>query len=220
MYDIIYGVVLLFEVCFSSTIGLLIIKRDRFQRLNQIFSLVMFSFVAYLFLESVIYLFNITDLFVINLLRDIGVTFSTSSAVLLGFSAMIIQRGDEVVNRKINLVIVGFFILFLVIFGAPFDTAEVVEYFGITYIIFQEELVALILLRAVPLLCVSFAIFQYMKIRVSSEDSLLRQRLLKLTIGLLLIMLGVIYFSFFPFFLYPGHVSYIIGELCVFWAFK
>lgn len=219
MYDIFYGVLLLFEVVITVSNGLFIIRRDPSKRLNQVFLLVMVFFASYLFFESIIYLFGIVDLLLIDFFRDISILSSTTSAVLLVFSALIVQSGDEIVENKINLLIGFLSIAILVFVGAPFDSASLVEN-GVTYVIFQNDIIGKIALLIIPSLMVLFAMFQYMRVRQSSEDPVMRQKLLKLTIGLFLILCGIAYFAIFPLFRYPGHISYITGLLFMFWAFK
>lgn len=223
MLDFLYGVVLFFEVVLSIIIGIFIIRRDRTQLLNQIFLLVMFSFAGYLFFESIIYLLNIVDLLVINLLRDISVIFSTTAVVLLVLSALIVQYGDVIIQRKTYLVIALLSVVILVIVGLPLDSAN--TEISDTYVIFEQAdpqygIIGKIALLFIPILGIFFSMFQYLRIRQSSEDIVLRQKLLRLTIGLFLITVGIAYFAFFPEFRYPGHISYIAGLVSLFWAFK
>ncbi|MFX1335383.1 MAG: hypothetical protein ACFFCU_13100 [Promethearchaeota archaeon] len=221
MLDFLYGIVLLFEVFLALIIGAFIIRRDKSQLLNKIFFLVMLSFTGYLFFESIIYLLDIEDLQVINLLRDLSIFFSTLAVILLVFSALIVQYGDIIVDRKINLVIGFLCLVLLVIIGIPFDSGRIVD----TYVIFEQAdpefgLIGKIALLFIPMLCIFFAMIQYLRIRQSSGDPILKQKLLRLTAGLFLITVGIAYFAFFPEFRYPGHLSYIAGLLSLFWAFK
>ncbi|MHA2246586.1 MAG: hypothetical protein ACXADY_16710 [Candidatus Hodarchaeales archaeon] len=220
MLDFYYGVVLLFEVVLAVVIGIFIIRRDKSQLLNQVFLLVMFSFSGYLFFESIIYLLGVEDLSVVNLLRDFSVIFSTAAVVLLVFTALIVEKGDVIVQRKINLVIGFLSIAILVIIGAPLDSARIVEN-GVTYVIFEQaDIIGKISLLFVPILFIFFSMIQYLRIRQSSEDQALRNKLLRLAIGLILITVGIGYFAVFPEFRYPGHISYIAGLVSLFWAFK
>ncbi|MFX0066872.1 MAG: hypothetical protein ACFFC7_32465 [Candidatus Hermodarchaeota archaeon] len=219
MYDIFYGVLLLFEVVITVSNGLFIIRRDPSKRLNQVFLLVMVFFASYLFFESIIYLLGIVDLLLIDFFRDISVLSSTTSAVLLLFSALIVQSGDEIVEKRLNQLMGFLTIVILVLVGIPFDWASIVEN-GVSYVVFKNDIIGKIALIIIPSLMVVFAMVQYMRIRQSSEDPVMRQKLLRLTIGLLLILGGIAYFAIFPLFRYPGHVSYIIGLLFMFWAFK
>lgn len=221
MLDLLYGVVLLFEVVLAVIIGIFIIRRDRSQTLNQVFLLVMVSFSGYLFFESIIYLLGTEDLSVVNLFRDISVFFSTAAVVLLVFSALIVQYGDVVVQRKINLVIGFIALVFLVIIGIPFDSGRIID----NYVIFEQVhpqfgIIGKTALLFIPIIGIFFSMFQYLRIRHSSSDPVLRQKLLRLAIGLLLITIGIGYFALFPEFRYPGHISYIAGLLSLFWAFK
>ncbi|MFX1514877.1 MAG: hypothetical protein ACFFC6_01075 [Promethearchaeota archaeon] len=219
MLDFLYGVVLLFEVVLSIIIGIFIIRRDRTQLLNQVFLLVMFAFAGYLFFESIIYLVNINDLPTIDLLRDISVIFSTTAAALLVLSALIVQYGEVIIQRKIYPIIALLAVVVLVIIGVPFDSAD--TSISDTYVIFkQADILGTIALLFVPMLGIFFAMFQYLRIRQSSQDTVLRQKLLRLSLGLLLITVGIAYFAVFPEFRYPGHISYIAGLLSLFWAFK
>ncbi|MFX0125512.1 MAG: hypothetical protein ACFFAE_17960 [Candidatus Hodarchaeota archaeon] len=223
MLDFLYGVVLLFEVILSLIIGIFIIRRDRTQLLNQVFLLVMFSFSGYLFFESIIYLLNIQDLPTINLLRDISIFFSTTSVVLLVLSALIVQYGEVIIQRRIYPLIALLSVVVLVMLGMPFDSAN--TELSTSYVIFEQAdpqygIIGKITLLFIPILGIFFAMFQYMRIRQSSEDVVLRQKLLKLTLGLFLITVGVAYFAVFPEFRYPGHISYIVGLISLFWAFK
>ncbi|MFX1283245.1 MAG: hypothetical protein ACFFB5_06300 [Promethearchaeota archaeon] len=221
MLDLLYGVVLLIEVVLAVIIGLFIIKRDKSQTLNQVFLLVMLSFSGYLFFESIIYLLGIEDLSTVDLLRDLSVFFSTAAVILLVFSALIVQYGDIIVQRKINLVI-GFIVLvFLVIIGIPFDSARIID----NYVIFEQAdpqfgIIGKTALLFIPILGIFFSMFQYLRIRQSSEDAVLRQKLFRLALGLFLITIGIAYFAIFPEFRYPGHIAYIAGLLSLFWAFK
>ena len=88
MYDIFYGALLLFEVVITVSNGLFIIRRDPSKRLNQVFLLAMVFFASYLFFESIIYLLGIVDLLLIDFFRDISILSSTTSGVLLLFSAL------------------------------------------------------------------------------------------------------------------------------------
>lgn len=223
MLDFLYGVVLLFEVILSIIIGIFIIRRDRTQLLNQVFLLVMFAFAGYLFFESIIYLLNIIDLPTINLLRDISVIFSSTAAVLLVLSALIVQYGDVVIKRRIYPIIALLAVVVLVVIGLPFDSAN--TSISDTYVIFEQAdpqfgILGKITLLFIPMLGIFFAMFQYLRIRQSSQDTVLRQKLLRLSLGLLLITVGIGYFAVFPEFRYPGHISYIVGLLSLFWAFK
>ena len=223
MLDFLYGVVLLFEVVLSIIIGIFIIRRDRTQLLNQVFLLVMFAFAGYLFFESIIYILNITDLPTINLLRDISVVFSTAAAVLLVLSALIVQYGEVIIQRRIYPIIALLIVVVLVIIGLPFDSAN--TSISDTYVIFEQAdpqygILGKIALLFIPIIGIFFAMFQYLRIRQSSQDTVLRQKLLRLSLGLLLITVGIAYFAVFPEFRYPGHISYIIGLLSLLWAFK
>jgi len=223
MLDFLYGVVLLFEVVLSIIIGIFIIKRDRTQLLNQVFLLVMFAFAGYLFFESIIYLLDIIDLPTINLLRDISVVFSTTAAVLLVLSALIVQYGEVIIQRKIYPIIALLAVVVLVMIGLPFDSAN--TSISDTYVIFEQAdpqygILGKIVLLFIPMLGIFFAMFQYLRIRQSSQDTVLRQKLLRLSLGLLLITVGIAYFAVFPGFRYPGHISYIVGLLSLLWAFK
>ncbi|MFW9992587.1 MAG: hypothetical protein ACFFD4_11120 [Candidatus Odinarchaeota archaeon] len=218
MLDFYYGVVLSFEVCLSLIIGVFIIRRDRSERLNQTFSLVMLFFSGYLLSESIVYLFSIEDLAMVDLLRDFSVLSSTTSSVLLVFTALIIQYGDEAVESKRNLLIGIILTLILAFSGIPFDRAE--QPTGANYIIFTNEIIGKIALLLIPMILLLYAMFQYMRVRYSSDDPVLRGKLLKLTVGLLLIIIGIGYFALFPEFRYPGHIMYIGGLTMLFWAFK
>ncbi|MFX0204799.1 MAG: hypothetical protein ACFFDT_02350 [Candidatus Hodarchaeota archaeon] len=223
MLDFLYGIVLLFEVILSIIIGIFIIRRDRTQLLNQVFLLVMFTFAGYLFFEAIIYLLDIVDLSTINLLRDISIVFSTSAVVLLVLSALIVQYGEVIIQRRIYPIIALLAVVVLVIVGIPFDSAN--NTISDTYIIFEQAdpqygIIGKIALLFIPILGIFFSMIQYLRIRQSSQDSVLRQKLLRLTLGLFLITVGIAYFAFFPEFRYPGHISYIGGLLSLFWAFK
>ena len=222
MLDFLYGIVLLFEVLLSIIIGVFIIRRDRTQLLNQVFLLVMFAFAGYLFFESIIYLLNIVDLPTINLFRDISIVFSTAAAVLLVLSALIVQYGEVIIQKKIYPIIAFLVVVVLVIVGMPLDSANTSIS---TYVIFEQAdpqygIIGKIALLFIPILFIFFSMIQYMRIRQSSQDIVLRQKLLRLTLGLFLITLGIAYFAVFPEFRYPGHISYIGGLLSLFWAFK
>lgn len=223
MLDFLYGVVLLFEVVLSIIIGIFIIRRDRTQLLNQVFLLVMFAFAGYLFFEAIIYLLNIVDLPTINLLRDISIVFSTSAVALLVLSALIVQYGNVIIQRKIYPIIALLAVVVLVVIGAPFDSANTT--ISDTYVIFEQAdpqygIIGKIALLFIPILGILFAMIQYLRIRQSSQDDVLRQKLLRLTLGLFLITVGIAYFAVFPEFRYPGHISYIGGLISLFWAFK
>ncbi len=222
MLDFFYGIVLFFEVLISIVIGIFIIRRDKTQTLNQVFLLVMLAFAGYLFFESIIYLLGVEDL--ADLLRDLSIIFSTLAVILLVFSALIVQYGDVIIERKLNLVIGFFSLVILVLIGAPFDSARIVKN-GVTYVIFEQAdpvfgIVGKIALLFIPILFIFFSMFQYLRIRQSSDDPVLRNKLLRLAIGLFLITVGIAYFAVFPEFRYPGHVSYIAGLASLFWAFK
>ncbi len=223
MLDFFYGIVLFFEVLISIVIGIFIIRRDKSQTLNQVFLLVMLSFAGYLLFESIIYLLNVVDLAILNLLRDLSVFFSTLAVILLVFSALIVQYGEIVIQRKLNLVIGLLALVILVLIGAPFDSARILE--SGTNVIFEQAdpvygIVGKIALLFVPIIFIFFSIFQYMRVRQSSDDPVLRNKLLRLAIGLFLIIVGIGYFAIFPEFRYPGHISYIAGLASLFWAFK
>ena len=223
MLDFFYGIVLFFEVLISIVIGIFIIRRDKSQTLNQVFLLVMLAFAGYLFFESIIYLLNIIDLEIVNFLRDVSVFFATLAAILLVFSALIVQYGEVIIQRRINLVIGLLALVILVLMGAPFDSARILE--NGTYVIFEQPdpvfgIVGKIALLFIPMIGIFFSIFQYMRVRQSSDDLELRNKLLRLAIGLFLIIVGIGYFAIFPEFRYPGHISYIAGLASLFWAFK
>ncbi|MHA2363582.1 MAG: hypothetical protein ACXAC7_06465 [Candidatus Hodarchaeales archaeon] len=217
MLDFYYGLVLLFEVVMCIIIGIFIIKRDPSININQIFFLVMLSFGGYLFFESINYLLNIDDLATIDLFRDFSVFFSSTSVVLLVFTALLVQHGDIVIERKVNLLAGFLTIIIIVIIGIPYDSAEIVDN---SYIIYNNDIIGKIFLLFIPMFLVFFSMFQYLKIRQSSDDPILRNKLLRLAIGLLLIFIGIGYFAVFPSFRYPGHISYILGLLVLFWAFR
>jgi hypothetical protein len=105
----------------------------------------------------------------------------------------------------------------------PLDSANT----GISdaYVIFEQAdpqygIIGKTALLFIPMFGIFFSMFQYLRIRQSSEDIVLRQKLLRLTIGLFLITVGIAYFAVFPEFRYPGHISYIAGLVSLFWAFK
>jgi hypothetical protein len=183
----------------------------------------MFSFAGYLFFESIIYLLNIQDLPTINLLRDLSIIFSTTAVVLLVLSALIVQYGEVIIQNKIYPVIALLSVVVLVMVGMPLDSAN--TSISDIYVIFEQAdpqygIIGKIALLFIPMLGIFFAMIQYMRIRQSSEDKVLRQKLLRLTLGLFLITVGIAYFAIFPEFRYPGHISYIAGLISLFWAFK
>ncbi|MHA2226763.1 MAG: hypothetical protein ACXAC8_16240 [Candidatus Hodarchaeales archaeon] len=214
--DIIYGFVLMFEVIVALIIGLFIINRDKSNRLNQLFLIVMFSFAGYLLSESIIYLLAIEDLMLIDLFRDFSVFCSCTSSVLLLVSALAVQYGDFVVEKRINLIFIIIVILALTLIGIPYDSGSISG----NYVIFQSDILGKIALLVIPALMVVSSMVIFMFVRQSSEEPFLRQKMLRLTVGLGLIIVGIAYFAIFPEFRYPGHVSYIIGLFILFWAFK
>ncbi|MFX0090220.1 MAG: hypothetical protein ACFFBD_00550 [Candidatus Hodarchaeota archaeon] len=220
MLDPIYGVGMILSSCVSGIIGLAIIQRDPSKKLNQTFSLVMFAFAGYLSTEGIIYILDLIDISLILLIRAVSLIFSTSSAVLLGLCALIVRHGDEVAENKLNLIVLVLSIAILLIIGIPGMWVETVDYFGFTYIIFRETIIGTILLRGAPLVLIMFAVVEYLTIRYTSNNPVMRQKLLRLSIGLLLILIGIFYFTLFPYFLYPGLIAYLLGLLFMFWAFR
>ncbi|MHA2334762.1 MAG: hypothetical protein ACXAEU_22225 [Candidatus Hodarchaeales archaeon] len=61
MLDTFYGAILLIEVIITVIVGLFIIRRNPAEKLNQVYLVVLLSFAIYPALESLLYLFNITD---------------------------------------------------------------------------------------------------------------------------------------------------------------
>ncbi|MHA2295716.1 MAG: hypothetical protein ACXADA_06830 [Candidatus Hodarchaeales archaeon] len=219
MLDFFYGLVLLSEVIICIIIGIFIIRRDTSERLNQAFFMVMICFAGYLFFESVIYLLNIVDLPTADILRDMSVLSSTASSTLLVFTALIVQYGDEVFESRRNLLIGSLTVVILAFSGMQFDSAEIPT-IGANYIIFINDIIGKIFLLLIPMIFLIYAMFRYMMVRQSSDEPVLRAKLLRLTIGLILILIGIGYFAIFPSFRYPGHISYIIGLIMLLWAFK
>ncbi|MHA1448296.1 MAG: hypothetical protein ACTSP4_02620 [Candidatus Hodarchaeales archaeon] len=173
----------------------------------------MIGFAGYLFFESIIYLLGITDLTTINLLRDLSVSCSTVSSILLVFTALIVQLGGEVVESPRNILIGVISSIVLIFIGIPYDGAKTsFDSSSDSFVVFVQAgdfaLVAKIALLIIPVMMIMYAVFQYMRVRHSSTDPVLRNQLLRLSIGQCLIIVGIVYFVIFPLFRYPGHVSY------------
>ncbi|MFX0095501.1 MAG: hypothetical protein ACFFBD_27440 [Candidatus Hodarchaeota archaeon] len=219
MFDALYGLILIIEAIISVSCGIFIIRRDSTRKLNQIFLLVMVTFSLYFFFESIVYLFQIYDLNIINLFRDLSVSFSTAASVLLLFTALLVQYGEGVVENKRNIMIGFLVILILLFFALPNDTASITQNFGLDYLHYHTEFLGRIVSVIIPGVFVLYALFQYINVRRSSNDSALRQKLLRLTIGLTLILLAIAYLALFSFFRYPAHILFFSGLCFLFWAF-
>ncbi|MHA2334552.1 MAG: hypothetical protein ACXAEU_21175 [Candidatus Hodarchaeales archaeon] len=166
----------------------------------------------------------------INVFRDFGLTFSTASSILLAYTALILRFGDRIVTKS-NITIVIIIVIIMGFLGTRLDTITIIE----PYIYYQLDILGQVFLRVIPITCVFYAIFEYLRIRHSTDDKKLRQQLLKLTTGLVFIVVGVVYLAVafliagtlssdqiavIPFFLYPGQLLYAAGELMLLWAFK
>jgi hypothetical protein len=178
----------------------------------------LFSF--YFFFESLIYLFQIFDLNTINLLRDISVVFSTTTSVLLFLSALVVQYGATVVENKLYMAIAIIATIGILVIGLPLDEATIDISTTPSYVLFESVGIGKIVLVVFPGIFVLYALFQYLRVRYTSDDQDLRMKLLKLTIGLGSILLGIAYLAVFQTFRYPAHVMFLVGLSFMVWAFK
>jgi hypothetical protein len=220
-----YGYLMLITSVIAIFVSFIVYSRDRKYILNILVGSALFFFSLLLSFESVMYIFQINDLQILNLLRDLSLISSRIALVLIFLSALVLKNGPDYLKSNRIIITLLIFLLFLsesvVVFieNVDFELLSNNE----SYLVFKGNLLTIILdplVNAIVLIITIFFYFQKYN-DFKKSDPVVARRIFFLIASLIAIFLSALWFgvlntvyadSVRPIeLLIIGHLLYLIG---------
>jgi hypothetical protein len=220
-----YGYLMLITSVIAIFVSFIVYSRDRKYILNILVGSALFFFSLLLSFESVMYIFQINDLQILNLLRDLSLISSRIALVLIFLSALVLKNGPDYLKSNRIIITLLIFLLFLsesvVVFieNVDFELLSNNE----SYLVFKGNLLTIILDPLVNAIVLIITIFFYFQTYndFKKSDPVVARRIFFLIASLIAIFLSALWFgvlntvyadSVRPIeLLIIGHLLYLIG---------
>jgi hypothetical protein len=209
-------------------VAVLVFRKDSKNLLNRLTALAMIAFGMYLFFEGLIYTLPLVPFYpdVFNIFRDISASGAIVAAVLGALTGVLIYKGEHYVARigiAGPIVAAGVIGIILTLPNDSVNYTVAQDTLG-----FTMSLWAIIGLLLIPVCLMGIATFYFIR-TLQSVDSTHKkyQKARALCIALLLVTVGIAYYSAFnllgitlPFLGLFGHLFFLIASFCFFFAFR
>ncbi|MFX0065273.1 MAG: hypothetical protein ACFFC7_24140 [Candidatus Hermodarchaeota archaeon] len=220
------GVILLIDALITVSIGVVILKRNINETLNQLISIALFSFTGYLCFRALVFLLPLSMLSLFDLFRDLSLTGAIIASFLGGLSGLYAYKGLEFIKQ---IKVVGTLIpltIIAIIVGNLND--HIVYNSQLDMLNNQTSLFGMIGVFIIPLVLMSIAAISYFATFLTIEpENPMHKKALILPIGLMIITLGIAYSAIIAAIGYPpniltylGDVFFITGSVFLFFAFR
>ncbi len=222
----IVGLIFLFDAMLIIVVAILVLRKDSENLLNQVVAVAMVAFGMYLLFVGLIFTLPPSDLLLFNFFRDLAVSGAITASILGALSGIILLRGEHYAARI--RVIVPFIALEIIALALTIPN-EYVIYNEVTDTIgFAGAIWAGIGLFLIPASMMALATFCYLQTLRGIERSHPKfKKALALPIALILVTLGITYYSIIavmgfpvPILSYLGHAFYITSSGFFFYAFR
>jgi hypothetical protein len=222
------GLIFLIDAIILDFVAVLVFRKDSKNLLNRLTALAMITFGAYLFFEGLIYILPLDPFYpvVFNIFRDISASAAIIAAVIGALTGILIYKGEHYVSR---VQVAGPILaagMIGIILTLPNDS--------VNYVVAQDTLGfamsiwAIIGLLLIPVSLMAIATFYFIRTLRSVDRSHAKyQKAFALSIALLLVTVGIAYYSAFnllgillPFLGLLGHIFFLLASFCFFYAFR
>jgi hypothetical protein len=221
------GAIFLFDALLIDTIAILVLRKDTRNLLNQMVAAAMFSFGIYLFFTGLIYTLPPIDfLALFQIFRDVAISGAIIASMLATLSGITILRGEHY-TAQIQIItpilVIGIAALVLAI---PNDS--VIYYPSTDTVTFTAGILGGIGVLFIPAALMAFTTLCFIQtLRGIDRSSPKYKKAFALPIALLLVTVGIAYYSILALLGYPspslsiiGHALYIASSVFFFYAFR
>ncbi len=222
------GLIFLIDAIILDFVAIVVLRKDSKNLLNRLTTLAMIVFGAYLFFEGLIYILPLDPFYpvVFNIFRDISVTGAIIAAVIGPLTGMLLLKGEYYITQKRVLVPILAAGVIGILLTLPNDSVR--------YILTQDtlgfdlSLWGIIGLLLIPVSLMSIATFYFIRtLRAVDRSHAKYQKALALCVALLLVTVGIAYYSAFtllgitlPILGLLGHIFFLLASACFFYAFR
>ena len=222
----IVGLIFLFDAILIVAVAILVLRKDSRNLLNQVVAVAMVAFGIYLLFVGLVFTLPLSYLPLFDLFRDVAVSGAITASMLGALSGIILLKGEHYAARKR---IVSPIIFLEIIALALTIPNEYVNYNTTTDTIgFAGTFWAGIGLLLIPVSMMTLATFCYLQtLRGINRSHPKFKKALALPIALILVTVGIAYYSIIAFMGFPspilsylGHAFYITSSVFFFYAFR
>ncbi|MFW9994728.1 MAG: hypothetical protein ACFFD4_21980 [Candidatus Odinarchaeota archaeon] len=222
----VFGLLLLFDGIIAIVAGLFVFNRDRKYELNQLIAGTMVFFSLFFIFEGLIYILPLTLLNVFDLLRASSLVSAVIAATLAAIASLFVWKGKTFITQRKNL---GLFSILGIIAVAAIAVDSRVIYDNVgDSISFENGLIGLTGAFVIPIFLIIITLIGFLQTlqTVEKTDPVYR-RLLFLTVSLVLIIIGQVYYAVLEaldmregIVGMGGHVFYTGASLLLMYAFS
>ncbi len=222
------GMIFLIDAIILDFVAVLVFRKDSKNLLNRLTALAMITFGAYLFFEGVIYILPLDFYYlgVFNIFRDISASCAIIAAVIGALTGVLIFKGEHYVSRvRVAGPILAAGVIGIIL-TLPNDSVSYIE--TQDSLGFAMSIWAIIGLLLIPVSLMAVATYYFVRtLRSVDRTHAKYQKALALSSALLLITVGIAYYSAFnllgitlPFLGLLGHLFFLLASFCFFYAFR
>ncbi len=222
------GLIFLIDAVVLDFVAVVVFRKDSKNFLNRLTALAMITFGVYLFFEGLIYILPLVPFYpvVFNIFRDISASGAIIAAVIGALTGILIFKGEHYVSQlQVAGPIVAAGVIGIIL-TLPNDS---VNYMAAQDTLgFAMSIWGIIGLLLIPVSLMAIATFYFIRTLRSVKRSHAKyQKALALSIALLLVTVGIAYYSVFnllgitlPVLGLLGHVFFLLASVCFFYAFR
>jgi hypothetical protein len=222
------GLIFLIDAIILDFVALVVFRKDSKNLLNRLTALAMITFGIYLFFEGLIYILPLVPFYpdVFNIFRDVSASGAIIAAVIGALTGILIFKGEHHVSRlQVAGPIVAAGVIGIIL-TLPNDS---VNYMAAQDTLgFAMSFWGVIGLLLIPVSLMVIATFYFIRtLRSVNRSHTKYRKALALSIALLLVTVGIAYYSVFnilgitlPVLGLLGHVFFLLASFCFFYAFR